>query len=74
MDNMFLKPEKPFLLMFEDSDKQNQIEWFSDEEEFKERIVEVKESGFIIIDAIEIGSYRDVAYNSIDNTLRRERV
>lgn len=63
----FLRPEKPFLLLFEDrSSMRKFIEWFDDEEEFEERIREVKKDPFYMnIEAIEIGSCRDVNVEEI---------
>lgn len=61
-DNIFIKPEKPFLLMFKDVVGRNNYEWFDDEDEFKERIREVKLNPYPCsdIEAVEIGSIRKI--------------
>lgn len=61
----FLKPEKPFLLMFKDVLGRDNYEWFDDEEEFENRIKEVKSNPYPCtdIEAIEIGSYREIKVN-----------
>ena len=61
-DNIFTKPEKPFLLMFKDVVGRNNYEWFDDENGFNERVKEVKLNPYPCSDleAIEIGSSRKV--------------
>ena len=68
-DNIFTKPEKPFLLMFKDVVGRNNYEWFDDEDEFNERIKEVKLNPYPCsdIEAIEIGSSREVNCDEFDD-------
>lgn len=61
----FLKPEKPFLLIFTDTLGADNIEWFDDEKDFKDRIREIKMKSYVNIDAIEIGSCRDINVDEI---------
>ena len=65
MGTEFLKPEKPFLLIFTDTLRTNNIEWFDDEEEFKDRIREIKMKSYTDIEAIEIGSCIDINVDEI---------
>ncbi len=66
-EELFLKPEKPFLLMFKDVFGRDNYEWFDDEEEFENRVKEVKANPYPCtnIEAIEIGSCRDVNVDRI---------
>lgn len=57
--NMFLKPEKPFLLIYTDNDNVSYA-WLETEEDLQEVITEVKSYGCEIQDAIEIGSCREI--------------
>lgn len=56
----FLRPEKPFMLVYEDKEDVLSIAWLESEEDLLKMVEEVKGYGCKIIDAIEIGSYRDV--------------
>lgn len=56
----FLKPERPFLLLAEDDEHSISYHWLESEEELQEVALELKVGGCKIIDAIEIGSLRDV--------------
>lgn len=56
----FLKPERPFLLLAEDDEHSLSYHWLESEEELQEVALELKDGGCRIIDAIEIGSLRDV--------------
>ena len=64
-DNMFLKPERPFLLIYESEQDGVSYSWLEDEDELKDVIKEVKSYGCTIVDAIEIGSYREVNTDEI---------
>lgn len=55
----FLQPEKPFMLVYESEKDGLSIAWLETEEDMNEIIKEVKSYGSTIIDAIEIGSYRE---------------
>jgi len=68
-DKTFTKPEKPFLLIFKDVVGRNNYEWFDDENEFKERIREVKSNPYPCsdIEAIEIGSSREIDCDELDD-------
>ena len=55
----FLQPEKPFMLVYESEKDGLSIAWLETEEDMNETIEEVKSYGSTIIDAIEIGSYRE---------------
>jgi hypothetical protein len=55
----FLRPEKPFMLVYESEKDGLSIAWLKTEEDMMETIEEVKSYGGIIVDAIEIGSYRE---------------
>ena len=55
----FLKPEKPFMLVYESEKDGMSIAWLETEEDMMETIEEVKSFGSTIVDAIEIGSCRE---------------
>lgn len=55
----FLKPEKPFMLVYESEKDGMSIVWLETEEDMMETIEEIKSYGSTIVDAIEIGSYRE---------------
>lgn len=57
---LFIQPENPFLLVYESREDGVSVAWFSDEEDLRECVEEVKRYGCEIIDAIEIDSYRDI--------------
>lgn len=57
----FVQPEKPFLLIYESREDGVSFAWFSDEEDLRECVEEVKRYGCEIIDAIEIESCRDIS-------------
>lgn len=59
--NMFLKPERPFLLIYTD-DNTVSYAWLETEEELREVIAEVISYGCEIQDAIEIGSCREIKH------------
>ena len=59
----FVNPEKPFLLVYESKEDGVSVAWFSDEEDLRECVEEVKGYGCSIIDAIEIDSCRDIDIN-----------
>lgn len=59
-DNIFTKPERPFLLIFEDMEHNVSYSWLETEEELLEVANEIRDSSGKIIDSIEIGSCRDV--------------
>lgn len=56
----FIQPERPFLLIYKDKEGLISYSWLEDEGELQEVVKEVKSYGCDIIDAIEIGSCRDV--------------
>ena len=58
-ENPFLQPEKPFMLVYESEKDGLSIAWLETEEDMMETIEEVKSYGSTIVDAIEIGSYRE---------------
>lgn len=60
--NMFLRPERPFLLIYTDTDGSVSFAWLESEEDLREVIEEVKSYGCEIQDAIEIGSCREIKY------------
>ena len=62
MDEFFIKPEKPFMLVYENRNDGISIAWLETEEDMRETINEVKACGDTIVDAIEIGSCRDFDY------------
>ena len=62
MDEFFVKPEKPFMLVYENRNDGISIAWLETEEDMREIINEVKACGDMIVDAIEIGSCRDFDY------------
>lgn len=57
------KLEKPFLLLAEDSEHSISYHWLESEEELQEVVLELKDGGCRILDAIDIGSCRDVKIN-----------
>lgn len=60
--NVFLQPEKPFLLIYTDTDDSVSYAWLESEEDLQEVIKEVTSYGCKIQDAIEIGSVREIKY------------
>lgn len=56
----FVQPEKPFLLIYESREDGVSVAWFYTEEDLMECVDEVKSYGCSIVDAIEIGSYRNI--------------
>lgn len=61
----FLQPEKPFMLVYESEKDGMSIAWLETEEDMMETIEEVKSFGDKIIDAIEIGSFREFDFGEI---------
>jgi hypothetical protein len=59
-EKYFTKPERPFLLLTEDVDGNISYHWLETETELMEVINECQEYGNKIIDALEIGSSRDI--------------
>lgn len=59
-DNIFMKPERPFLLISEDMEHNVSYNWLETEEELLEVAKEIRDSSGKIIDSIEIGSSREV--------------
>ena len=55
----FLQHEKPFMLVYESEKDGLSIAWLETEEDMMETIEKVKSYGSTIVDAIEIGSYRE---------------
>lgn len=60
--NMFLRPERPFFLIYTDTDDSVSYSWLESEEDLLEVIKEVTSYGCKIVDAIEIGSCREIKY------------
>lgn len=61
----FLRPEKPFMLVYESEKDGLSIAWLETEEDMIETIEEVKSYGGLIVDAIEIGSCREIDIDEI---------
>lgn len=61
----FLQPERPFLLIYEDENEDVSFSFLQTEEDIIEVIKEVKSYGCKILQAIEIGSCRDVVADNI---------
>lgn len=61
--DLFLKPEKPFLLIYESKGDGTSVAWMETEDDLLEVIEEVKGYGCEIIDAIEIGNCRNVNFD-----------
>lgn len=59
-DDIFTKPERPFLLVFEDMEHNVNYNWLEKEEELLEVASEIRDSGGKVIDSIEIGSSREI--------------
>lgn len=66
-DNIFTKPERPFLLIFEDMEHNVSYNWLKTEEELQEVAKEIRDSSGKIIDSIEIGSSRAVDCDMSDH-------
>lgn len=64
-ENVFTKPERPFLLIVEDKNGEVSYTWLETEEELYEVAQEFKSNGLTITDTIEIGSAREVDLDSI---------
>lgn len=62
--NTFLRPERPFLLIYTDDDVVSYA-WLETESELQDVIAEVKSYGCEICDAIEIGSSREIDFKGI---------
>lgn len=60
IQNAFIKPESPFLLLTEDMDGIVSYYWWDDEKSMQDDAVERKGNGERIILAVEISSYRNV--------------
>ena len=58
--DLFVQPEKPFLLIYESREDEVSVAWFKTEEDLMECVDEVKQGGCQIVDTIEIGSCRDI--------------
>lgn len=56
----FTKPDRPFLLIYTDADDMISYTWLETEKDLMEVVEEVKEYGCTIIDAIEIGTCRNI--------------
>lgn len=56
----FVQPEKPFMLIYESREDGVSVAWFHTEEDLMECVDEVKRYGCSIVDAIEIGSCREI--------------
>lgn len=56
----FVQPDQPFLLIYETRGQNISVVWFETEEDLMECVDEVKRSGCRIVDAIEIGSCRNI--------------
>lgn len=61
----FVKPDKPFMLVYESEKDGLSIAWLETMEDMIETIEEVKSYGSTIVDAIEIGSCKDVIVDEI---------
>lgn len=61
----FVKPEKSFMLVYESEKDGLSIAWLETEEEMMDTIEEVKSFGDKIVDAIEIGSCREIIGDEI---------
>lgn len=64
-EELFVKPEKPFLLVYESEEDGISVAWMETEEDMIDVINEVKSYGCSIMYAIEIGSCRDFIYEEI---------
>lgn len=62
--SLLIQPEKPFLLIYESDGDGLSVAWLEDKESLLEVAEEVKGYGCKIIDAIEIGSYREINYRN----------
>lgn len=59
MSEPFVRPDKPFMLVYESEKDGISIAWLETEEDMIETIEEVKSYGSTVVDAIEIGSCRE---------------
>lgn len=64
-ENIFIKPDRPFLLIYTDDNDEVSYLWTESEEELMEVIAEVTSYGCKIQDAIEIGSCRDIKIDEL---------
>lgn len=58
--NTFLKPEKPFLIHWEDSEGNGGWSWIETEEVAMNIVNEMKSGGLEIKDLVEVGSMREI--------------
>lgn len=63
-EKYFVKPDKPFLLIYADNDSSVSYAWFETEEELREVAEEVRSYGCEICDAVEIGSCCNISFKS----------
>ena len=56
----FVRPEKPFLLIYKNYDLDLRVIWFETEENLIDQIIKIKANDCKIVCAIEIGSCRDI--------------
>lgn len=61
----FVQPERPFLLIYNDEEDGVNYSWLESEEDLIELVKEVKSYDCEIIDAIEIGRYREINTDEI---------
>lgn len=64
IEEVFTKPERPFLLIAEDKDGAVSYTWLETEDELLEIAKEFKSYGLKITDTIEIGSVREIELNT----------
>ncbi len=65
IQDLFLKHERQFMLIYESKGDGTSVAWMETEDDLLEVIEEVKGYGCEIVDAIEIGSYREVNIDDI---------
>ncbi len=64
-EKYFTKPDRPFLLIYTDTEDSISYAWLETEEELRQVMEEVTSYGCEIQDAIEIGSSRDINIDRI---------
>ncbi len=64
MNKIFVKPDKPFMLVSENEKNGFSIAWLETKKDMIEAIKEVKSYGDTIVSAVEIGTYRKFDFHN----------
>lgn len=59
-ENVFVRPEKPYLIHYEDLDGNAGWSWIDTEDTMLKVVSELKQNGMSIKDIVEVGSLREI--------------